>query len=79
MISFLDEMPDLPIVAHHVNYDYDDVLVPAFRKIGNLDRLPKPERWRCTYRLSYCLPNLQSKSLDNVLEELGFRRRSEDA
>ena len=44
MIGFLNEMPDLPIVAHHVNYDYDDVLVPAFRKIGNLDRLPKPER-----------------------------------
>jgi len=69
-------MPDLPIVAHNVQYDFNEVLVPAFKKVRNLDRLPKLQRWRCTYKLSYCLPNILSKSLDNVLEELGYKRRS---
>ena len=65
--SFLNEMPDLLIVAHHVRYDYNDVLTPAFKKVGNLARLPKLERWRCTYGLSGRLPNLLSKCLDEVL------------
>lgn len=67
LTSFLNEMPDLPIVAHHVKYDYNDVLIPAFKKVGNLARLPKLERWRCTYGLSGRLPNLRSKCLDEVL------------
>ena len=40
LINFLNGMPDLPIVAHNVQYDFNEVLVPAFKKVRNLDRLP---------------------------------------
>ena len=45
LTDFLDKERDLPIVAHNAEYDRDDVLKPAYRKLGLLDTLPDEERW----------------------------------
>lgn len=56
LTAFLNEHPDLPIVAQSANYDRDDVLGKAFNKVGNINIMPNPCRWRCTYKLSNRLP-----------------------
>ena len=48
LANFLNVHPNFPIVAHNVEYDLDTVLRPAFERVGNMARLPKPERWVCT-------------------------------
>ena len=37
LLNFLNERKDLPIVAHYVKYDRDDVLKPAFERLGMKD------------------------------------------
>ena len=52
LINFLNEHPDLPIVAHNVEYDRDTVLKKAFDRVDNVNSLPPAERWRCTLKMS---------------------------
>ena len=35
LTNFLNEHEELPIVAHNAAYDRDDVLLPAFKRVGN--------------------------------------------
>lgn len=77
--NFLSQEPDFPIVAHNVEFDRDKVLRPAFERVGHPDLIAKDGRWRCTCKLAERLPNLESRKLDDVLEECGFERRKKDA
>ena len=56
LANFLNEHPDLPIVAHGIKHDYYKVLRPAFQRVDNLMDLPKAGRWRCTIDLADRLP-----------------------
>ena len=58
LLNFLNRYPDLPIVAHNVKYDRDDVLKPAFEKVQNLDKFPPRQRWRCTLVMAKTVPKI---------------------
>ena len=75
LATFLNEYSDLPIVAFNAKYDRDDVLGSAFDKVGNILNLPDKGRWRCTYKLSYRIPNLETRHLDDVLRSLEIEPR----
>ena len=75
LANFLGVHRDFPIVAHNVQYDLDTVMKPAFERVGNMARLPKPDRWVCTQELSRNIPGLLSHQLDDVLQHLGMQRR----
>lgn len=79
MVAFLNERKDLPIVAHSAKYDRDEVLGPAFDRVENIRNLPDSSRWRCTYSLSFRLPKVGARNLDEVLVALGMEARKEDA
>ena len=53
LADFLDQNSDYPIVSHFVNYDFKDVLRPAYLRVCNQDRLPKADRWVCNWNLSF--------------------------
>ena len=53
LADFLGWHPDYPIVSHSVDYDFKDVLRPAYLRVCNQDRLPKADRWVCTWNLSF--------------------------
>ena len=74
LVKFLNVCKDLPIVAHNVDYDRDQVLKPAFNKICN-KKLPLDNRWVCTKKMSYELTDLKGHSLDDVLEYFDFESR----
>ena len=48
LMNYFDINKDFPIIAHNVEYDRDKVLIPAFKKVDNLARLPPNDRWKCT-------------------------------
>ena len=75
LVNFLNECRDLPIVVHCLWVDREKVLEPAFRKVGNLERLPDLERWKDTFVLGKELTNLKHPRLDDLLEELGEKVR----
>ena len=75
-MNFLNEHKDLPIDAHNVKHDRDQCLKPAFEKVGNLKNLADDKRWKCTYEMSYKVPYLTYRRLDDVLEHFGFERRN---
>ena len=77
-MNYLNIHKDLPIVAHWAKYDRDKVLYRAFEKVGNLDKLPPKERWRCTYDLAGNFPKLKTTTLDDVLEYCNYQRRDHD-
>ena len=52
IVHFLNEYPDLPIIAHSADYDHGIVLTKAFKKVGTFEKLPKTSRWRCTQILA---------------------------
>ena len=52
LVSFLNKERSFPIIAHFVKFDRDDVLKPAFRRLGLKDALPHNGRWICTYELA---------------------------
>ena len=78
LAAFLNERKDLPIVAHSAKYDRDEVLGPAYDRVGNIKNLPDSSRWRCTFELSYRLPKSNARNLDEVLEALGMNPRKDD-
>ena len=39
--------------------------------------MPDASRWRCTFKLSYRLPKLKGRSLDDILAALGMEPRAE--
>ena len=75
---FLSEYAELPIVAHCAEYDYEKVLVKAFKDVGSLDWLPPAERWRCTQNLAKNKLVLAHYGLDEVLEGCGLDAREPD-
>ena len=75
---FLSEYAELPIVAHCADYDYDKVLMKAFKNVGSLDWIPTAERWRCTQNLAKNKLVLAHYGLDEVLEGCGFDAREPD-
>ena len=62
--DFLHEEEDLPIVAHWVHFDRDMVLMPAFKKVENDERMPEKTRWRCTYEMARLIPEIEWRNLD---------------
>ena len=79
LVNFLNTHKDLPIVAHPVDYDRDEVLKEAFEKVGNLERLPGKERWRCTWEMADRVPFLVHGGLDDLLEHFGHPRSDLEA
>ena len=41
LVNFLNQYPELPIVAHNMTYDRDDVLRPVFKKLDIEKLMPK--------------------------------------
>ena len=78
LVSFLNTHKDLPIVTHNVAYDRDTVLSKAFEKVGNFDKLPPKERWKCTMKMAQGFPDITVWSLDGVLDHFGLEGRDED-
>jgi|OM-RGC.v1.029590235 DNA polymerase III, epsilon subunit and related 3''-5'' exonucleases len=77
-MNFLNTHKDLPIIAHSAKYDRDRVLYRAFKKVGNLERFPPKERWRCTFDLACDFPAIKDPTLDGLLEYCSFDRRDPD-
>ena len=75
--EFLHREEGLPIVAHNVSFDRDSVLKAAFKKVENEERLPKDDRWRCTWEMSKIIPEIEWNNLDEVLEHFGFDNRGD--
>ena len=75
LATFLNEHRDLPIVAFSMKYDRDEVLGAAFDRVNNRTNFPEARRWVCTYKLSFCIPKLKSRHLDDILEAVGLDRR----
>ena len=71
--NFLLTHPEYPIVSHNMNEDRDDVLGPAFKKVGNIKGSPQKERWRCTRHLSLRIPELSERDMTSILKALGFK------
>ena len=69
---FLSEYADLPIVAHCAEYDYEKVLLKAFKDVRTLEWLPPVERWRCTQIFAKSKLKLPKYGLDEVLEGCGL-------
>lgn len=67
LYSFLSEFSDLPIIAHGVHHDRDDVLRAAFKRVDNIMQFPEAKRWRDTLDYAERIPNLSSHTLDEVL------------
>ena len=78
-MNFLNTHPDLPIVAHNVEHDRDQVLRPAFERVGAIHNLPKEERWRCTFEMSMRYKEIKHKSIEGVLEHFGLPGRDPEA
>ena len=75
LATFLNEHPDLPIVAFNAKYDRDDVLGTAYDKVGNIKNFPDQSRWRCIYKLSFRIPKLEKRQLDDILKALEIEPR----
>ena len=75
LVSFLNEHPDIPIVAFNAKYDRDEVLGPAFARVGSLKKFPVAGRWRCTLKLSFRMSKLEKRQFDDILESLGLAPR----
>ena len=75
-MNFLNVHIDLPIVAHNVKHDRDQCLKPAFKKVDNLKNLAEDKRWMCTFEMSYKVPYLTHRTLDDVLEHFNYERRN---
>lgn len=73
-MNFLNEK-NLPIVAHNVEYNRDDVLKPAFERLGIKSRMPKDDRWRCTFMMAERDPKIKVRSLDAILKHYRFKPR----
>ena len=78
LMNLLNRHPDLPIVAHNVKYDRDDVLKPAFTKVKNLDKLPPQQRWRCTLAMAKFVPKLFVYDLVSCLDHFKIEGREGD-
>ena len=52
LVNFLNQKKDLPIVAHNVKYDRDQVLTPAFKRVKTEGFLPPEGRWKCTFEMT---------------------------
>ena len=78
LVNFLNEHPDLPIVAHKVKFDRDEVLKPAFKKVENDERLPKKERWRCTLAMAKVYGKIPVCFLDECLKHFKIEGRGDD-
>ena len=72
LMRFLNEHQDWPIVAHYAKHDRDQVLMPAFKKAGIVDKMPDKGRWRCTLNMSERVPDLEFRDLDSLLKHFGF-------
>lgn len=77
LLNFLNVKKDLPIVAHCIKFDRDQVLKPAFKKLEMVDQMPEDTRWRCTLNMCDRVPDLDNMSLDGLLEYFGFEPRDE--
>lgn len=81
LANYLNKHQNLPIVAFNASYDRDDVLWPAFRKVGNAKGFPAENRWVCTCELakerSDLVPADLSKNLDSLLGHFGLEKRDE--
>ena len=79
LANFLNREKDFPIIAHNVRYDRDQVLKPAFKKVGNLEGMPSDDRWVCTIKLADkrtdLVPHYVNKGLDSLLSHFKFERR----
>ena len=66
----------MPIIAHNVKYDRDEVLKPAYGKLGNPFGLPRDNRWVCTIKMADArtdlVPKNVSRGLDSLLEHFGL-------
>ena len=64
-------------MAHFAEYDRDDVLKPLYTALGHEGRLPKDERWVCTWKLAHertdLVPDYVPKGLDSLLKHFGFQ------
>ena len=78
LVNFLNQYPNLPIVAHNMTYDRDDVLRPVFKKLDIEKLMPKEQRWKCTVEMSKQWPKFIINSLDALLSYLGCEEREED-
>ena len=76
LMNFLNEHKDLPIVAHYAKHDREQCLKPAFKKVGNNKLLAEDKRWMCTYEMSFKVPCLPLRTLDDVLEHFNYERRN---
>ena len=47
----------------------------AFDRVGNMKNFPESRRWQCTFKLSYRIPKLEERHLDDILEAVGLDRR----
>ena len=75
MVNFLNVKKDIPIVAHKVKFDRDQVLRKAFMKLGIENMMPKKERWRCTLDMCDRVPDIFTRSLDECCKYFGLKGR----
>ena len=78
MVNFLNVKEDLPIVAHVARFDRDDVLAKAFEDLKMYDKMPKKERWRCTFEYSDRVPEVETRSLDELCKHFGIKGRADE-
>ena len=74
---FLNGESTFPVVAHNAKYDRDEVLKPAFEKVGV--PMISDERWKCTWEMAPDHPDVgqyMSRSLDFLLPHLGLEGRN---
>lgn len=77
--NFLNKEKTFPVVAHYAKYDRDDVLKPAFDKVGVATI--SSERWKCTKEMANDHPRVpqdMQRGLDDLLECFGYERRDEE-
>ena len=79
LTTFLNKHRDLPIVAHNIKYDRDQVLGPAYLKVKNFEGMPDHKRWKCTYQMSFRVEKMTHRTLDDCLEHFEFEPRDTDA
>ena len=77
-INFINQYPNIPIVAHAVKFDRDRVLMPALSKVNMQHMMPLKTRWRCTLDLSDRIKGLPDKGLETVYTHIGFEERNDD-
>ena len=68
--NFLRERKDLPIIAHNVKYDIDQVLKPALKKLSLNESWLQENRWECTIKLADSRTDLVPREIDKDLNSL---------